>query len=225
MSLCRRRSGTDFPSGNASRAARRWTEPYPAFRMWFSHSRGVNWSSSEPILRQRASLVRSAALRSRCLSLAMTCSIGFSSGACAGRQDSPAPARVVHHGDVVRPQLGDRHLLAPGAEAVAVDRPVDDPGRDDPVMAKRGHEGHRIPVPEGRATDQPLAPRRPSPKRSHVGLRPGLIDEHQPFRVDAALTRLPARTLAGNVRSFLLTGERGFFKLSPSAWAKLHIVR
>ena len=66
------------------------------------------------------------------------------------------------------------------------------------------------PIADERITDQALAPRRPAAQRSHVGLGPGLVDEHQPPQVDAALMGLPARTLAGNVGSFLLSGERGF---------------
>ena len=41
---------------------------------------------------QTASTVRAAALRSRCLSLAKTCSIGFRSGEYFGRKNSLAPA-------------------------------------------------------------------------------------------------------------------------------------
>ena len=128
--------------------------------------------------------------------------------------------------DVVRAQGRDQDLFDIGPEYLAIDRPIDHPRRDDPVMTQRRNESHGVPVTEGRATDQPLAPRRPTTQRGHVGLGPGLVDEHQPFQVDAGLTRLPTGALAGNVRSFLLTGERGFFlKLSPSAWAKAHIVR
>ena len=89
--------------------------------------------------------------------------------------------------------------------------------------------GHRGPVAERRAPDQPLAPHRLAPHRpaaqgGHVGLRRSplglnqwrlqwltLVDEQQPFEVDAALTRLPAGALARHVRSLLLTGARGFF--------------
>ena len=41
---------------------------------------------------QTASTVRAAAFRSRCLSLAKTCSIGFRSGQYFGRKNSLAPA-------------------------------------------------------------------------------------------------------------------------------------
>ena len=60
-----------------------------------------------------------------------------------------------------------------------------------------------FPMSEGRAPDQPLAPRRPPTQGRHVGLGPGLVDEHQPFQVDAALTRLPAGALAGDVGPLL----------------------
>lgn len=63
--------------------------------MWFSHSLGLNWSRSEPIFRQTASLLRSAALRRRCLSFANTCSMGFRSGEQAGRKKSLVPAALM----------------------------------------------------------------------------------------------------------------------------------
>ena len=112
--------------------------------------------------------------------------------------------------DVTLAQLRDQHLLDMGAETLAVDRPVDHPGGHDPVMSQGRDEGHCVPMPEGRAPDQPLAPRRPASQGCHVGLGPGFVNEHQPFQVDAALTRLPALPFAGNVRPLLLTGQRGF---------------
>ena len=60
-----------------------------------------------------ASTVRAAALRSRCLSLAKTCSIGFRSGEYFGRKNSFAPAdRMAEDEGGVR-----RHTL--GGELVA----------------------------------------------------------------------------------------------------------
>lgn len=120
-------------------------------------------------------------------------------------------AEIIQNDDVARAQGGDENLLDIGAECFAVDRPVNDPGSDDAVLAQGGHEGHGIPVPEGRATDQACATFGPAPERGHVGLRPGLINEHQPFQIDAALTRLPAGALAGDAGPLLLTGEQCFF--------------
>ena len=72
---------------------------------------------------QRASRVRSAALRIRCLSLAKSCSMGLRSG-IGGRKNSLAPAadrgadrlafvaaEIVHDDDVARLQGGSQDLL------------------------------------------------------------------------------------------------------------------
>ena len=71
---------------------------------------------------QTASRVRAAALRSRCLSLAKTCSIGLRSGECFGRRKSLAPAErmswrydlavvaaeIIHDDDVAGTKGGTR---------------------------------------------------------------------------------------------------------------------
>src|SRR5262245_17025582 len=53
---------------------------YPAWRRRLAHSCGVKQSRSSPIRFQRASMVRSAALRSKFLSFENISSIGFKSG-------------------------------------------------------------------------------------------------------------------------------------------------
>ena len=50
-----------------------------------------------------------------------------------------------------------------------------------------------------------------SPRYSHVGLDPGLIDEHQAVRVQPAFQGLPPRPLAGDRVAGLLKGEQSFF--------------
>ena len=111
-----------------------------------------------------------------------------------------------------RAQGGDGNLLDTGAECFAVDRPGDHPGGHDAVLAQGGDEGHGVPMSEGRAPGRPPAPRRPPAQWRHVSPGPGLVDEPQPFQVDAARTRLPAGALAGDAGPLLLTGERGFFE-------------
>ena len=98
---------------------------------------------------ETASTVRGASWRSRCLSLAKTCSMGLRSGEYLGRNRSRAPAwrmacrhglglvraEVVHDDDVAGLEGWDQHVLHIDAEALAVDRPVDEPGRIDSVVA------------------------------------------------------------------------------------------
>ena len=58
---------------------------------------------------------------------------------------------------------------------------------------------------------QPLAPRAAAVGSHHIGLRPGLIDEHEPPGVEPSLIALPARPAAGNVMPFLFGRQYAFF--------------
>ena len=102
-------------------------------------------------------------------------------------------------------------LLDVGEEADAVDRPVEDKGRGELVAAQRREEGHGLPVAMGGVAVQTPAPRPPAPDRRHVGLDPGLVDEHQALGVDPALPRLPAPPAPGDRRPGLFKSEQGFF--------------
>jgi hypothetical protein len=50
----------------------------------------------------------------------------------------------------------------------------------------------------------------------HVGGRPGLVDEHEAFRVEIGLVVEPVFTPLQNVGAFLLGGVRGLFCASRS---------
>ena len=113
--------------------------------------------------------------------------------------------------DVVRPEFRDQDLPDMGAEAFAVDRPVDDPGRDDPVMAQGTDESHGVPVPERRAADQSLAPRRPAAQRGHVGLGPRLVDEDEMPWIKSPLILLPLRAPPCDLGAQLFGGKNAFF--------------
>ena len=71
------------------------------------------------------------------------CPSGPDGGADGGRL---VAAEVVQNGDGVWSQRRDQSLLDIGAESLAIDRPVDHPGCDDPVMAQRGDERHASPL-------------------------------------------------------------------------------
>jgi hypothetical protein len=45
----------------------------------------------------------------------------------------------------------------------------------------------------------------------HIGLGPGLVEEHQAPGVKPALVRLPPRPPAGDVGAILLAGMQAFF--------------
>ena len=189
---------------------------------------------------QTVSTLRFAAFRSQCLSLAKSCSIGLRSGEYFGRKKSLAPAcsdRAAHGLALVAPRLsmttmspgwsvGDENLLDIEEEPLAVDRPVDEPGRVDAVMAQRGQEGHGLPVAIGHFGLDPLSDRRPAPERGHVGLGPGLVDEHQAGGVDPVLIQNPLRPPARHVGTILLGGDQRLFLCdSPSACTNSHTER
>jgi hypothetical protein len=61
-----------------------------------------------------------------------------------------------------------QHLLDIGAEDLAVDRPVQDVGSGDPVVARGGQEGAGLPTAMRDAGDQALAARGPTVPACHV---------------------------------------------------------
>ena len=100
--------------------------------------------------------------------------------------------------------------------AFAVDRTVDEPRRLDAVVTKRGDEGHGFPMAMENFRHQSFAPPRPAAQRLHVGLRPGLVDEHQALGVDPALALRPLDAPPRDIRPIAFAGDDGF-KLSFSA--------
>lgn len=107
------------------------------------------------------------------------------------------------------------NLLDIGCEASPVDRAVEHAPRIDPVAAQRSDQGQRLPVAIRNPGLQSLAARRPAPDRRHVGLRPGLVDEDQPSRIDAALILLPLSPPARDIRAALLAWQNGFLEAQP----------
>ena len=113
--------------------------------------------------------------------------------------------------DVALAQCRDQDLLNIGAQDAAIDRSVDRPRGGDRVMAQGRDESHGVPVAKWGFADQALTARSPAPQRSHIGLRPSLINEYKALQVNVALMFLPSRALSRHVGTVLLTGQRGFF--------------
>src|SRR6202167_6659593 len=68
---------------------------------------------------------------------------------CADRsthRGSFVAAEIVHHYDVASAQARRQELRDVGEEAEAVDRPVENTGRGDPVVPQSGDEGQRLPM-------------------------------------------------------------------------------
>src|ERR1700704_5240303 len=170
---------------------------------------------------QTASTVRAAALRSRCLSLAKTCSMGFRSGEYFGRKKSFADqwshgftfvaAEIVHDDYVTGLQGREQNLLDVNCEALTVDRAIENPWCLDPIAAQCGQESCGLPVAVRDFGCESGAARRPAPQGGHVGLGPGLVDEDQALRIDLALILLPSRAPAGDVRTVAFAGDDAFF--------------
>jgi hypothetical protein len=66
-------------------------------------------------------------------------------------------AEVLHDHQVAWLKGGSQHFLDIGSKAFAVDGTVEDLGRLDAVVAKRGDEGHGFPVAVGNFGDEPFA--------------------------------------------------------------------
>jgi hypothetical protein len=118
---------------------------------------------------------------------------------------------IVHANDLTWLKRRDENFFDIGSKALAVDRAVEDPWGVDAIMAQRRHKGHCLPVAVRNLGFEPLAARRPTPQRRHIGVGPGLIDEDQALGRDPGLIFFPLLAPAGDVRAVLLAGKHGFF--------------
>jgi hypothetical protein len=81
-------------------------------------------------------------------------------------------AEVVQDDDIARRDARGENLLDVEEEGFAVDRPIDHPGRINPVVAQRGDEGQGFPMAVGRAGLKPSLSRPPAAQGRHVRLHP-----------------------------------------------------
>ncbi len=119
--------------------------------------------------------------------------------------------QVVEDDNVAGRERGAELLFDPLGKAGAIDRLIEDKGCVDPVAAQGGDEGHRLPVAIGHFCVKPLTFGCPAPQRGHVGLGPGLIDEHEAGRIRPSLILLPLLPPPGDLRPQLLGGKNAFF--------------
>jgi hypothetical protein len=120
-------------------------------------------------------------------------------------------AEIVEDDDVARLEGGREELFDIGAKAFAVNGAVEQAGRIDAVIAQGGKKRRGLPAAMRNLVDEALAFRRPAAQAGHVGLRPGLVDEHQAPGIDAALIGSPSFAVAAYVRAILLTRDEGLF--------------
>ena len=137
-----------------------------------------------------------------------------------GAEDLGGPGAAVHReviedDDVALAELRRELGFDPDVEGGAVHRPVEQPGRHQPIVAQAGDEGLRPLVAQRRVVAHPRAPPRPPAQPRHVGPGAAFVDEDQPVRL-LAHPRLPpagpfgarrahvgALPLAGDQRLFL----------------------
>ena len=118
---------------------------------------------------------------------------------------------IVHDDDVAWSEAWDEQLFDIGAEALAINRPIEYARRGQSVATQRAEERHGAPVAMRREAAQASAPGRPSTQRNHVGLDPCLIDKDQASRIEAGLPRSPAAAPAGDIGTALFKSEQRFF--------------
>ena len=124
--------------------------------------------------------------------------------------------QIVEDDDVAGLELGSEELLDPGAELLAVDRPVERARRNQTVLPQRADEGCRLPMAPWNRRDEALAARGSAVEPGHLGRRPGFVDKHQIIRPPFALLRPPLLASFCYVSAILLCGAlRLFLSVSP----------
>ena len=120
-------------------------------------------------------------------------------------------SEIVHDDDVIWGEGRGEDLFHVDPEALAIDRPLDQPWCCHPVVAQGGDEGQGLPAPVWHLGQQALATRPPAAQRAHVGFGPRLVDEDQARRIDALLTASPLDPPARYVRTIPLLGDQRLF--------------
>ena len=150
---------------------------------------------------------------------------GVQVGRVGRQEDEPGPdaadrladggtfvtTKIVHDDDIARCKGRHEELGDVGAEALAVDRSIENARRVDPVVTESGQKGQRAPFAERGMRDEFLPTRCPAPDRRHVRLCPSLVDEDQSLRVKPALILLPLGPAPRDGVAVLLLGEQAFF--------------
>ena len=171
------------------------------------------------------SVVRSSAFAQEGLQLGEDLLDGIEIGRVGGQKEEARPcssdhaangaafvrAEVVHDDDIARLQGRQQELFHVDFEALAVDGAVNDAGSRDAIVSQGGEEGHGAPMAMRHLGMQRRTAAMPAMGARHVGLGPGLVDEDEACRIDAALMPPPPAPPPRDVRSILLAGEDGFF--------------
>jgi len=136
---------------------------------------------------------------------------------CADRTDevangsAPVAAEVIQDDDIAGSKDGQENLLDIGTKAHAIDRPLDEPWRIDPIMAQGRQEGHGLPAAVGNLGVKSAPARRPSPQGRHIGSGPGFVDEDQPLSFDATLILCPLGSPPRDLGAIAFASRHAFF--------------
>jgi hypothetical protein len=120
-------------------------------------------------------------------------------------------AQIIHDDDIARRERWHEELLDIIKEGRAIDWLIKDARCVDPIAAQRGQERHCFPVTVGHFGMEAFAFGSPAAQRSHVGLRPGLVDEDQTPGINPALILLPLLAPSGDLEAELFGGQHAFF--------------
>ena len=120
-------------------------------------------------------------------------------------------AEIVQDDEVASREGREQAVFHIGQEAGTVDRAIEDTGSSKAVVTEGRYEGQSLPMAMWPLGDQPLATRTAAVAAGHIGLRPCLINEHEPVGITLALRALPACAPPRYIRPLLLGGREAFF--------------
>ena len=117
------------------------------------------------------------------------------------------------------PSSGTRTSPTYASKRVSVDSAVNHKRGHDAAPAQARHKGRRFPMAVRHAGPEALTAGRSSVAPGHAGRGPGLVDEHQTFRVEIELALEPLFATLQDVRTVLLGGVGRLF-LRVMAWRR-----
>ena len=118
---------------------------------------------------------------------------------------------VVEHDDVAGTQRGHEHLIDIGLEHGAVERPIKDGGRREPLKAQAGDDGVRLPVAAGRVIVQPRAARTAAVAPQQIRRHSTLVEKDVLAHITQWLPRLPRAPVRRDISAALFVRVYRFF--------------
>lgn len=120
-------------------------------------------------------------------------------------------SQIVDNDNVPGLEGWDQLLFDIGTETLAVDWTVKDTWRRQSVTAQGCQKCHGAPTAMRGIATQSLALGAPAAQRRHVGLDPGLVNEHKALGIKLALPGFPSFASPRDITTGLLICEQAFF--------------